>query len=147
MSTFRPSFSPQSKVYPQPFDSCNPCAPKSPFVFNRLRTLYLSCRSFFDSRPLVSITCALFDKNTGGGIPSSPSASRALIIPAGGKGFSGLRVRCPSSPPPHLRPLLRLRPLCVSTFRINTCKSVTKQTILTIFRINTYAKTRGGPPH
>ncbi len=31
--------------------------------------------------------------------------------------------------------------------RINTCKSVTKQTTLTIFRINTYAKTRGGPPH
>jgi len=69
VSTFRPSFSPQSKVYPQPFDSCNPCAPKSPFVFNRLRTLYLSCRSFCDSCPLFSMTSALFDKNTGGRYP------------------------------------------------------------------------------
>lgn len=28
--------------------------------------------------------------------------------------------------------------------RINTCKSVTKQTTLTPFRMNTYAKPRGG---
>ncbi len=28
-------------------------------------------------------------------------------------------------------------------FRINTCKSVSKQTTLTIFRINTYEKTGG----
>jgi hypothetical protein len=33
-----------------------------------------------------------------------------------------------------------------STFRINTCKSVTKQTTLTPYRINTYAKTGGGGP-
>ncbi len=71
MSPFGPSFSPQSKVYPQPFDSCNPRAPKSPFVFNRLCTLYLSCRSFCDSRPLFSITSALFDKNTGGRVSRS----------------------------------------------------------------------------
>ena len=32
----------------------------------------------------------------------------------------------------------------VSSFRINTCKSVTKQTTLTIFRINTYEKQGGG---
>ncbi len=172
MSTFRPSFSPQSKVYPQPFDSCNPCAPKSPFVFNRLRTLYLSCRSFCDSCPLFSMTSALFDKNTGGrvprsglwtlggsrrrlpvpetqprdtraNIPSSPSASTALIIPTGSKGFNTLWVRFPSSPLPHLRPLLRSPPLCVSTFRINTYKSVSKQRTLTIFRINTCEKPRG----
>src|SRR5258707_14804250 len=71
VSTFRPSFSPQSKVYPQPFDSCNPRAPKSPFVFNRLRALYLSCRSFCDPCPLFSITSALFDKNTGGRVSRS----------------------------------------------------------------------------
>src|SRR5260370_17598115 len=41
---------------------------------------------------------------------------------------------------PHLRP----RPLTSSiSFRINTCKSVSKQTTLTIFRINTYEKHRG----
>src|SRR5258708_4630110 len=41
---------------------------------------------------------------------------------------------------PHLRP----RPLTSSiSFRINTCKSVSKQTTLTLFRINTYEKHRG----
>jgi hypothetical protein len=172
VSPFRPSFSPQSKVYPQPFGSCTPCAPKSPFVFNRLRTLYLSCRSFCDSCPLFSITSALFDKNTGGrvsrsglrtlggsrrrlpvpetklrdtrgGIPALPSASTALIIPTSSKGFNGPWVRFPSSPLPHLRPLLRSPPFCVSTFRINTSKSVSKQTTLTSFRMNTYGKTGG----
>jgi hypothetical protein len=32
----------------------------------------------------------------------------------------------------------------LALFRINTCKSVSKQRTLTIFRMNTYAKTRGG---
>ena len=32
----------------------------------------------------------------------------------------------------------------LNTFRINTCKSVSKQTSLTSFRINTYEKTEGG---
>jgi len=177
VSTFRPSFSPQSSVYPQLFTSCNPGAPKSPFVFNRLRTLYLSCRSFCDSCPLFSVTSALFDKNTGGevsrsefwtlgggprrlpvpetklrdtrgGIPSSPSTSTALTIPTGSKGFKVLWARFPSCPLPHLRPPPRLHPLCVSTFRINTCKSVSKQRTLTLFRMNTYEKPRGrgGPP-
>ena len=40
-----------------------------PFVFILLQTLFRSCRSSCDSRPLFSIACALFDKNTGGGIP------------------------------------------------------------------------------
>src|SRR6266481_4294715 len=34
----------------------------------------------------------------------------------------------------------------VSPFRINTCKGVSKQTTLTLFRINTYEKTGGGGP-
>ena len=155
MPPFRPSFSPQSKVYPQPFDSCNPRARKLPFVFNRLHTLYLSCRSFCDSCPLFSITSALFDKNTGGrvsrtklrdtrgGIPALPSASTALIIPTASKGFNGPWVRFRSSPLPHLRPLLRSPPFRVSTFRINTSKSVSKQTTLTSFRMNTYEKPGG----
>src|SRR2546427_8513285 len=32
----------------------------------------------------------------------------------------------------------------ISPFRINTCKSVSKQTTLSTFRINTYEKTGGG---
>ena len=34
----------------------------------------------------------------------------------------------------------------VTTFRINTCKSVSKQTTLTTFRINTYEKPGEGVP-
>src|SRR5258708_25130365 len=108
VSPFRPSFSPQCKVYPQPFDSCNPCAPKSPFVFNRLRTLYLSCRSFCDSCPLFSITCALFDKNTRGvGVSAAPSRPLSLCVIV----CLGLRTR--ASPVPFRS--------CIS-FRINTCE-------------------------
>ena len=35
----------------------------------------------------------------------------------------------------------------LSTFRMNTCKSVSKQRTLGSFRMNTYAKTGGGGPH
>ena len=39
-------------------------------------------------------------------------------------------------------------PATLSTFKMNTCKSVSKQRTLSPFRMNTYAKTRGGgPPH
>src|SRR6267143_6245547 len=36
---------------------------------------------------------------------------------------------------------------CISPFRINICKSVSKQRTSTPFRMNTYEKTRGGGPH
>src|SRR6202030_348169 len=42
---------------------------------------------------------------------------------------------------PHIARTLKQQLL--TTFRINTCKSVTKQTTLTLFRMNTYAKPRG----
>jgi hypothetical protein len=35
----------------------------------------------------------------------------------------------------------------LTPFRINTCKSVSKQTTLSPFRINTYEKTGGGGPY
>src|SRR5258708_13825099 len=109
VSTFRPSFSPQSKVYPQPFDSCNPCAPKSPFVFNRLRTLYLSCRSFCDSCPLFSMTSALFDKNTGGRVPRSglwTLGGRRRRLPVPETEPRDTRANKPSSPSPSTAPIL-----------------------------------------
>jgi len=37
-------------------------------------------------------------------------------------------------------------PATLSTFKMNTCKSVSKQRTLSSFRMNTYAKTRGGAP-
>ena len=94
-----------------------------------LRTLCRTLRSFFAPRPFFSITSTLFLQNTGVAYlcaGSAPSASRRY----------------------HLRLLLspfssRLAPLLDRSsmlFRINTCKSVSKQTTLTSFRINTYEK-------
>ena len=44
-------------------------------------------------------------------------------------------------PPPRSNPLLAHSP---NPFRMNTCKSVSKQRTLSTFRMNTYEKTRGG---
>ena len=38
-------------------------------------------------------------------------------------------------------------PKALTPFKMNTCKSVSKSRTLTIFRMNTYVKTRGGGPH
>ena len=86
--------------------------------FNHLPPLELSCLSFRNSRHLFSITCSLFRQNTGGGIPQSEGSERLLLI---------------------------LSWSCIS-FRMNTCKSVSKQRVLTIFRMNTYAKPGGRGP-
>jgi hypothetical protein len=52
-------------------------------LLRSLRTLYLSCRSFSGSRPLFSIACVLFDKNTRGmGTPDAPAT------PSGPCGFA-----------------------------------------------------------
>src|SRR6266404_4842953 len=40
----------------------------------------------------------------------------------------------------------RTKAALLSTFRMNTCKSVSKQSTLTTFRMNTYAKTGGRVP-
>ena len=47
-------------------------------------------------------------------------------------------------PEPLLRRATRHSPLALTPFRINTCKSVSKQRALTPFRINTYEKHREG---
>jgi hypothetical protein len=60
----------------------------------------------------------LFAKHPGCGVPLA----------------AGFRVLCLASP------------RSITPFRINTSKSATKQTTLTISRINTYAKTGGGYP-
>src|SRR6202158_652926 len=69
-----------------------------PHRFSSLRTLFLSCRSFFDADPLFSITSALFDKNTRGGIPL-PGPHESQVTSHQSRRF-------------------------VTTFRINTCISV-----------------------
>src|ERR1700720_1686584 len=56
----------------------------------------------------------------------------------------GVGVQRFSSQPPtaHYPPLTTHSPL--TTFRMNTCKSVSKQSTLTTFRMNTYEKRGGG---
>jgi hypothetical protein len=94
---------------------CSLCLCGKLHVFSSLPPLEISCRSFCKPCPLFSIACGLFSKNTGGGMSGE-----------------------------HTRPFSR-RSACgaVSTFRINTSKSVSKQTTLTSFRMNTYEKPRG----
>src|SRR5260221_2747164 len=79
MSPFRPSFFPPADV----FSLAARCFPskflrltRKPFPFNRLRTLYLSCSFFSHPLSLFSIICALFDKNTGGGVCANVLSGR-----------------------------------------------------------------------
>ncbi len=76
------------------------------------RLLALSLHSFLHSLPLFSIACSLFSENTRGGVTSSRS-----IVPRN-PGFMAASI----------------------SLRINTCKSVSKQTTLTPFRMNTCEK-------
>ena len=129
------------------------------------------------STPLESSKSSLFLQNTRvGGTPSflffrisefQPLFSRSVATVATGfskiafRSFSVLSVPAPAPTwsgwqIPSFQVATRLprssrghSPLpLVTPFGINTCKSVTKQATLTIFIINTYAKTGGGgvPP-
>src|SRR5260370_29784871 len=67
--------------------------------------------------------------------------------------YANTRDRGATPPPKSFSPLVyperllrratRPSPLALTSFRINTCKSVSKQTTLTSFRINTYGKHMG----
>src|SRR5258707_746841 len=76
------------------------------------RLFALSFHSFLHSFPLFSIVCSLFSENTRGG----GTSSRSIV---------------PRNP--------RFMTASIS-LRINTCKSVSKQTTLTPFRMNTCEK-------
>ncbi len=78
--------------------------------------------AFTPNRPLTPLSTA-FTQNTGGGVPSYSMSSQCLAT---------------AGQSPHRRPL--------TTFRMNTCESVSKQRTLTIFRMNTYVKPPGGGP-
>jgi hypothetical protein len=94
--------------------------------------LFASLCSLFRARFLCfQQVAASFAKMPGVGYPNAfsasafaPSASLRYPLPKG----SHRQRNCSST----------------SSFRINTCKSVSKQTTLTPFRINTCEKTRGG---
>ena len=133
----------------------------------------LSLRSFPRSHRLFSITCGLFSQNTGGGIPlrdlvRCTEARKCLFVSpllvslthsVSRKSFAchsyaNTRDGGVTPPPKFFSPLVyperllrratRHSPLALTTFRINTCKSVSRQTTLTSFRINTYEKTGEG---
>ena len=123
---------------------CAPLLSSNSFIAFRLRTLELSCVSFSDSRPFLSMICGLFVQNTGGGVRTHASLSEHALFST-----------------PTQRPLRLSVILCglglylprekchrkkgvVTNFRINTCKSVSKRTTLTSFIINTYEKPGGG---
>jgi hypothetical protein len=94
---------------------CSLCLCGKFHVLNSLPPLEVSGFSFCKPCPLFSIACGLFSKNTGGGMSGEHTHP-----------FSPRSIRA-----------------AVSTFRINTSKSVSKQTTLTSFRMNTYEKPRG----
>src|SRR5712664_454033 len=86
-----------------------------------------SLSSFFSRRPLFSIACSLFSQNTRvGGTSTLP---RQAALPKGAHFANGCK---------------NTETATLTTFRINTCKSVSKQRTLTIFRINTCEKQGGG---
>jgi hypothetical protein len=60
---------PPASTLPTLRDPLCPRLHRKSICFRCLRTLYLSCSSFPASRPLFSIVCALFDKNTRGCVP------------------------------------------------------------------------------
>jgi hypothetical protein len=75
-------------------------------------------------------------------LPATPFVSHPYKTPGG----VTLRALCaPTSMPSVLSPFLTLRAgqAPPTPFRINTCKSVSKQMTLTSFRITTYEKPRG----
>src|SRR6267143_6198506 len=118
----------------------------APSYLLSLQSAAASLPSFFARRPLESIACSLFSENTrGGGTLTHPRQASLppLYAPRGASPSSDLNR-------------LRILPLTtgvtcknaetatLTTFRINTCKSVSKQRTLTTFRINTCEKQGGG---
>src|SRR6266404_4236847 len=99
-------------------------APRYPLS---LQSAAASSPSFFARRPLESIACSLFSENTRGGGTLTPPHQASL--PKGAH-FAKARKNTETT--------------TLTTFRINTCKSVSKQRTLTTFRINTCEKQGGG---
>src|ERR1700686_2115008 len=90
--------------------------------------------------PLLRYSCALLD--------SLAPLFRAPILCFQSFAHSSTKTRTLGHPPLFLG--ARAAPektVPLTSFRINTCKSVTKQTTLTLFGMNTYAKPRGRGVH
>ncbi len=157
MSPFRPSFPPQSDVYPKrPY--CRPSLPTTHHPLTHfssrvtghdesqvtcLHQLAASLASPKKSTPLHSSKSSLFFGNTRGGgyLFTSPCWNQQLSGTWGSPRSISPLVTRHSPLPLDCGPQFR-SPL--TPFRINTCKSVTKQMTLSTCTINTYEKTGGG---
>ncbi len=93
----------------------------------------------------------LFFQNTGGGVSPSDfrtlGGSRVLPVWVANRSISVLSVPQWQNNQGCPLPDLHNFSAPANTFRMNTCKSVSKQRTLSPSRMNTYAKTGGGGPH
>ena len=171
MNTRHLNLSPAPRTSSTPLQHSSHCLTYSiSFPFYPLRTLNLSCSFFHLSSRLFSITCALFDKNSRGGIPPrdfarhaapspAPQAQKSLSAspvfatlahslsrnPFACHSYANTRDMGATLAPKFLPGPKDVTPGCSSTsFKINTCKTVSKQTTSSSFRINTYKKQGGG---
>ena len=92
------------------------CPPRRLFAFNSLRTLKLSCSFFSHSDPLFSIACALFDKNTGGGIPLA-ALYGSQVTDCGPRSSSCAKAQKHVSASPLFATSMRKTPLSNSFYR------------------------------
>ena len=168
VSPFRPFLQQQPRVYPRASsDSAlervlsrtnltDPCLhPTLTLDPSMLCSLFKSLASLFATSFLYfQQLAASFRKIPGGGVSrtnlrdtraTSATPSRPLrLFTLVREGFTLVREGCVII---SLRLCSRVSPFplrCCISFRINTCKSVSKQTTLTSFRINTCEKTGGG---
>ena len=111
------------------------CPPSRLFVFNNLRTLFLSCRSFSHSNRLFSIACALFDKmrflHPGCPCGNSRVAYSSPIFTSHGSLFTARALR----PAPKAQ-----IPLSLSPFAAALTHSASRK----FFPCHSYANTRDG---
>ncbi len=161
MSPFRPFLLPQPRVFSEPPLALKPnfYAPGASSFLSITCRLLVSLCSLFRARFLCfhQLT-ASFSKTPGGGAYLCDSSAYSAPLHPAWPELRGesRRAHChfPLTLSPRCTTLLRelihpfsRRSLCaLSTFRINTCKSVSKQMTLTPFRINTYEKPGRGWP-
>jgi hypothetical protein len=105
-------------------------------------------------QPLVSLfptpvlcfqqLAASFPKSPGWGVPKHVSLPTHQLAPSSLRQLSALCASALSFAVAFVRSSRRVSRPPLTTSRMNTCKSVSKQSTLTTFRINTYEKRGGG---
>src|ERR1700687_3996020 len=119
---------------------CNP----NPCLINRLEPLFYPepRRDLLLPAPVPCFQqlAASFPKSPGVGVPKPVSLPTHQPAPSSLRQLSALCASALSFAVASIRSSRRFLCPPLSTFRINTCKSVSKQSTLTPFRMNTYRK-------